>query len=224
MNAGPLNSAAPPVPLAEQAYRMVVERLASGPPGQRLVEQELADALAMSRTPVREALRRLAAEGVIRRTSGRSYVRREVNLRDVSDHYDLRLLFEPEAAALCALRVPPCDAEAIREMEESAGCADFHRVVGTACGNGALGLVIDILSASPLGRPVGGDALALTEARRSEHLRIVDAVRSRNAGAAATVMHEHLEDLRAEALGTLATPGRGRGRIVGGCGGREEGI
>jgi DNA-binding GntR family transcriptional regulator len=196
MNPGPPEVPAPPAPLAEQAYRRILERLETGDPGQRLVEQELADALSMSRTPVRDALRRLAAEGVIRRTSGRSYVARQFSLRDVLDLYDLRILLEPEAAALGAQRAGADEAARLEGLTAAAGTADFHAAVAAACGNRALELVIGILLGYPTGQVGAGGGLGHAESASDGHARIIAGIREHHPDEAAAAMREHLEALR----------------------------
>ncbi len=87
-----------PRSLGDSAYRSLREHLRSGriASGQALQEEELAAQLGVSRTPVREALTRLASEGLLV-TSGRSFTVPALSNRDVEDIYELRLMLEPEA-------------------------------------------------------------------------------------------------------------------------------
>lgn len=93
--------------------------------GQRLVEQQLASELDLSRTPVREALRRLEAEGFVVSERNRGAVVRSISLDEVADLYELRARLESYAAELAAERAEPDDLGAIRAgVEEfSAACA-----------------------------------------------------------------------------------------------------
>lgn len=68
------------------------------PPGTPLREQELADILGMSRTPVREALQRLGHEGWVQLGNKKRIVVSEVTRKDIEDLYQLRYLIEPFAA------------------------------------------------------------------------------------------------------------------------------
>jgi DNA-binding GntR family transcriptional regulator len=81
--------------IVEQRYR----------PGERLVEQRIAEELAVSRTPVREALRRLEAEGLVTITTNRGAAVRDVDLDEVVDLYGLRARLEAYAAELAAERM-----------------------------------------------------------------------------------------------------------------------
>ena len=65
--------------------------------GTRLVQSEIAEALDVSTTPVREALRDLAAEGLIRLNAHRGGVVQELSLSELREIYELRVLLEPEA-------------------------------------------------------------------------------------------------------------------------------
>jgi DNA-binding GntR family transcriptional regulator len=87
-----------PEPLGDRVYTTLREYLRAGriPHGQPLQEVALAAQLGVSRTPVREALARLASEGLVV-AEGRSFTVPNLSLRDVEDIYALRFLLEPEA-------------------------------------------------------------------------------------------------------------------------------
>jgi DNA-binding GntR family transcriptional regulator len=87
-----------PRSLGDRAYHSLREYLRSGLIvfGQPLQEEDLAAQLGVSRTPVREALTRLASEGLLA-SVGRSFVVPVLTERDVEDIYELRLMLEPEA-------------------------------------------------------------------------------------------------------------------------------
>lgn len=87
-----------PLALSEQVYHSLRALLRSGqiPHGQPLQEVQLAERLGVSRTPVREAMTRLASEGLLA-ADGRSFVVPRLTLRDVDDIYEVRFLIEPAA-------------------------------------------------------------------------------------------------------------------------------
>ena len=87
-----------PLSLGDSVYRSLRAYLRSGliVSGQPLQEVDLAQQLGVSRTPVREALTRLASEGLLA-SHGRSFVVPALTGRDVEDIYELRLMLEPEA-------------------------------------------------------------------------------------------------------------------------------
>lgn len=106
-----------PVALGEQVYHTLRSHLRSGTlqVGQPLQEVQLAERLGVSRTPVREALARLANDGLLV-SEGRSFIVPTLTLADVDDIYEIRFLIEPAAlrsiAALCTdtQRRAPIDA------------------------------------------------------------------------------------------------------------------
>lgn len=91
---------------AERAYHHIRRAIIEGrlPPGHRLVEQQLSDAIDVSRTPVREALRRLATEGMIVTERNRGARVRPLAIDDIADLYEVRARLEGYAAELAAER------------------------------------------------------------------------------------------------------------------------
>ena len=87
-----------PEPLGDRVYSTLREYLRTGriPHGQPLQEVTVAAQLGVSRTPVREALARLASEGLVV-ADGRSFTVPSLSEGDIADIYALRFLLEPEA-------------------------------------------------------------------------------------------------------------------------------
>ncbi|MDH4188672.1 MAG: GntR family transcriptional regulator [Betaproteobacteria bacterium] len=94
-------------PLSDRVYATLREYLRAGriPTGQPLQEAALAARLGVSRTPVREALARLASEGLVV-AEGRSFTLPMLTVRDIEEIYALRFLLEPEALRLVAAGRP----------------------------------------------------------------------------------------------------------------------
>jgi DNA-binding GntR family transcriptional regulator len=121
--------------LGELVYTSLQTHLRSGAvaAGQPLQEVQLAEMLGVSRTPVREAMMRLASEGLLS-TEGRSFVVPELSLADVDYIYEVRFLIEPAAlrgiAALAAdpaVRAPIDAALAAAVAAHEAGDASAFR-------------------------------------------------------------------------------------------------
>jgi DNA-binding GntR family transcriptional regulator len=91
--------------LGDRVYEMLREYLRSGRVtwGESLREVSLAANLGVSRTPVREALARLASEGLVE-AHGRSFTVPSLTREDLDDIYDLRVLLETEAVRQAAAR------------------------------------------------------------------------------------------------------------------------
>lgn len=128
-----------PLALGEQVYHSLRALLRSGqiPHGQPLQEVQLAERLGVSRTPVRQAMTRLASEGMLV-SDGRSFVVPKLTLRDVDDIYEVRFLIEPEAirdvASLTTDRATraPLDAAlaaaaAAHKVGDAEGFGEAHR-------------------------------------------------------------------------------------------------
>ena len=79
------------------------------PPDYRLTEEALCKEFGVSRSPVREALRVLAANGFVRRTENQGYVVRQVKAKDVQEMYEVRLALELYAVETLATRGIPAD-------------------------------------------------------------------------------------------------------------------
>jgi DNA-binding GntR family transcriptional regulator len=111
MNPAPLQPLDRPQALAERVYRALRDRLRSGAigAGEPLQEVSLATQLGVSRTPVREAMARLASEGLLD-AGARSFTVPRLTLADVDDIYEVRFLLEPAAIG----RIAPLTADAAR--------------------------------------------------------------------------------------------------------------
>ena len=85
-------------------------------PGQRIVIRELAEALGVSRTPVREALHALASQGLVTIEPRVGVTVREVDTSESDDTYRLRLSIEPIAVELAMTRAPTTERHAVLGM------------------------------------------------------------------------------------------------------------
>ena len=140
---------------AEDAYLRLKAQILDNelPPGFRALEAKLAMALGMSRTPVREALLRLQAEGLVRVEPRRGMVVLAISPAEMAEIYDVLTALETMAAETLA-RLRP-DAErmrplwrAVEDMDAALAGDDldawadadehFHRSLVEACGNGRL--------------------------------------------------------------------------------------
>jgi DNA-binding GntR family transcriptional regulator len=107
----------------------LAQRIISGeePPGTRLGEVKLAELAGVSRSPVREALRLLAAEGLVELVPRIGALVAEVGLHDVRELYACRMLLEPVATGLAVEALGPADVaalDAVRKSMEAAVAGD----------------------------------------------------------------------------------------------------
>jgi DNA-binding GntR family transcriptional regulator len=102
---------------SDRAYDRIRDMILQGdlPPGTQIREEQLAESCGVSRTPVRDALRRLEGQAFIRRNeSQRSFVA-EWSLDDIADAFDLRAILEARAARRAAERI---DAAAMQQLRD----------------------------------------------------------------------------------------------------------
>jgi DNA-binding GntR family transcriptional regulator len=105
-----------PVSFAEKAYQLLVRKITrlELAPGAVLVEKNLMAELEIGRTPIREALQRLAAEGLVQHLPNRGMLVSDLSAANVESIYEFRALVEGAAARLAATRATEAD---IRELE-----------------------------------------------------------------------------------------------------------
>ena len=188
-------------------------------PGDRLGEVELAESLGMSRTPVREALRRLSSQGLVDVESHKGARVTAWSERELDQVFVLRSHLEGLAAATAARRATDAQIEELdRIAHELARCAlppetqDLGRVteLNSAFHAGLLAIADSSSLSTALSGLLHRTVLSRTQhsfdeaaMRRSahHHLEIVAALRVRDPDWAESVMHSHLFSARASLLG-----------------------
>ena len=201
--------------------RLILDAIQTGDlrPGARLKEAELVAALAVSRTPLREALATLRADGILDRDDDGLRVRR-LGWHDVRGLYELRGTLEGLAASLAARNAGDaertvigdiCAAEA--DLIESNAAPEilarhnrrFHNAILQAAGNRFLVESLERLSRMMV--LLGATAYTLAgraEAIRDEHEAINSAIQTGDGGAAADAMSRHLDSALAARLALLS--------------------
>jgi DNA-binding GntR family transcriptional regulator len=125
-------------------------------PGARLVEEQLASRLGVSRNPVREALQTLATEGFVELLPRRGAVVAQITPEQAEDLFDVRLVLESLAARRAARRAAETALDRLRdvlrrareateagELDRLAACnTEFHQVVVETAGNDYLCLLV----------------------------------------------------------------------------------
>lgn len=118
--------------IADKVYGLLRQEIAAGVfrPGERIVEKPLSERLRISRTPIREALLKLEAEGVVVCNSRRSYNVRILTVQDVREIYETLGLLEGAVAAAALAQLTAADfAELERlneQMQAAAAAADLQ--------------------------------------------------------------------------------------------------
>jgi DNA-binding GntR family transcriptional regulator len=190
---------------AEQIRDAIVDgRL---PPGQRLKEEQLARELGISRTPVREALLMLQAEGLVDAAPNRGSTVRRYTRADLEEMYELRALLEGHAARRAAERATKAELGTLRESCDRfatlvtgrdvpalvAENAVFHQTILTAAGSDRLnGMLREVMSLPLVYRSYVWYSPQQAAASRDYHLRLLAAFEGADAAVAETTMRQHV--------------------------------
>jgi len=192
------------------------------PAGTRLLEQQLAAQFGLSREPIRDALRRLEQEGLVR-----SYQRRGVYVvglttKDIDELYDMRTLLETHAVRLAAGRASAEEVDQQQHLVDTMADVsrrgrahlvvdldiEFHRHVMLAADRPRL------LAAWELSAELGRVLLEITTTVRHNHPRgaanhqaIVDGIRAHDADAASLAMLSHFHHARTVMLEVVSGEG-----------------
>lgn len=200
--------------LSEIAYERLLDMLRSRhlQPNDFINERQLARLLNVSRTPLREAIRRLEGEKILERQSSGTLVVRPISIEDLLYICQVRRLVEGEAARRAAGRVSVPELIRLRErylafkarkspMQATKGAAshDLHRLIAEGCGNPVLAsIILDLKNRSKLFRVGVPERIAY-----DEHLPIIDALIKGNGEEARAAMQRHIDGLRTYALDRL---------------------
>jgi DNA-binding GntR family transcriptional regulator len=107
------------LPLREVVFNAIRDAIVSGkiPPGKRLVEKQLADKIGVSRTPVREALRKLELEGFIEMIPRKGALVKALNEKDIRDILEIRASLEGLAARLACANMVPAELRKLKKIK-----------------------------------------------------------------------------------------------------------
>jgi len=210
--------------LVDKLAATLQARVLSGelPSGARLRQEALAEEFGVSRTPVREALRKLQAHGLVELEPNRGALVRALSAREIRDAYEVRAELEGLAAELAGGRISHEQLDALHgaqrdfrhaldhtigarargdepsetEIDRWGSANDvFHQVIQEASGNPILLEAIQHLHRSfprDLSRTVLGESSALLETNVGEHAAILAALERHDATAARELMVRHV--------------------------------
>jgi len=201
------------------AYAALREQIGAGElePGTWLREHTVATSLGLSRTPVREALRLLAAEGAVELVHNRGARVVSWSAEDIDEAYRLRALIEGYGAGLAAARADSACVAELRELQEryerapdehdpraaaSARCNDdFHAAVLAASGSARLPVLVAMVSSAPLVRRVLR-SYDDDDRKRSvlAHRDVITAIANGDEALATSAMSSHILAARYSAL------------------------
>jgi len=205
-------------PLREMVFESLREAIILGKlrPGERLMEIQLAEEMGVSRTPVREAIRKLELEGFVVMVPRKGAYVAGISVKDIVDVFEVRAALEGLAAGLAAERITSEEMDQlersllkINSSEENLdavveGDTSFHSLIYQASRNQRLVQIITHLQEqiqrfrmTSLSQP-GRTKIAL-----DEHKKIVEAISDRNIELAQNLAREHIENAEHSLLNAL---------------------
>lgn len=207
-------------PLSEEVYERLRSAILLGdlPAGSRIVEADVARQMAISRSPVREAVRRLEQEAMVKYVPRRGTIVVGLSREDVADAYQLRAYLEAYGARLAATRANDASLgrllELIERMREYAAAqnlerlvaadVEFHQEICRASGSRRLLQAWQTLNPAQLTMITGlrvGDLSLEQIAER--HWSIVAALKSRKPDLAESIIRAHILELGDRVLAGL---------------------
>ncbi|MFD2238113.1 GntR family transcriptional regulator [Aureimonas populi] len=201
--------------LADQAYRHILNAILSGrmPAGTPVQERRLASQLGVSRSPMRDALGRLAGEGLVVRGNTGALTVRAISLRDYLQSLDMRMLVEPSAAALCAESLDAGDlrrlAAALAAIEAAPDAApearlafddDLHETIARRCGNPFMERTLREMRRYTTIYERQAGRIGASQADAKEHGAILESLAERSSAGARRAMEQHLKAIRERVL------------------------
>jgi DNA-binding GntR family transcriptional regulator len=195
--------------LGNQVFGQVKGMILRGeiPPGKRIIESEIADFMGISRTPVREAVHKLEAEGFLRALPKGGYVVRGLSLSDIEETFDIRSILESFAAHLAAIRYTDEELLPLSEkIEEFQKHLDRHDLKELTRINTDFHELLYALSRSPrlikmihglrddifLLRKVILNSEEMAHLSNKDHKEIIKAIRKREAKKVEMLVREHI--------------------------------
>jgi DNA-binding GntR family transcriptional regulator len=180
-------------------------------PGDRLVEGALARRWGVSKSPLREVLKRLQHEGLVEAVPRRGYLVTPITVRQVQDLFDLRLILERDAAVRAARSASAAQIDALARLVGAPyvmGDVDsqnrflatnkrFHLAVARTTGNQRLvGLLDRLLDELDRLFHLGLDVRDRADTLVQEHQDLVAAIEARDPARAAATMERQVENAR----------------------------
>ena len=178
-------------------------------PGQWLIERELCESYGISRTPIREILWKLTADGFLEQEANRGFIVRRLGLEQIFEIFQAREAIEGMAARLACLRGDEAFRATLREIKKriaktniqsdpTAGIAlgrELHRAIMDASQNGIMTDINKRLeNMTVLTANITKRSPAIEKASAEAHLNIIHAVLDQDQGRAEQMMREHMRE------------------------------
>lgn len=207
--------------VAARIYGAIKEQIIDGryPPGGRITEQQVAAEFNTSRTPVREAMRQLVADGFARFKPNSGTVVREWSPEEMHQIFELRVLLESEIAGYAATRITPEELAALVRLQDEIEAEgpdigventarigrlnrEFHRIVAEASRNERLVSMLASAIEVPIVQQTFRKYTTKQLARSFGHHReLIDAFAAHDSAWAKSVMGSHIHSAKQTLLG-----------------------
>ncbi len=198
-------------PLREVVYETLRDAIRSGslPPGERLMEIQLAEELGVSRTPVREAIRKLELERFVVMLPRRGTYVANLSLKDINEVFEIRAALDGLAAGLAAERITEEELEQMErllveiadhiEQRDNQKIVEtdeaFHDILYRASRNERLvGIIYNLREQFTRFRSVSINYPGRLQNTLEEHRQVVEAIAQRNVEVAQQKAREHIEN------------------------------
>ena len=210
------------LPLRDVVFQTLRQAILSGKlqPGERLMEIHLANQLGVSRTPVREAIRKLELEGLVMTIPRRGAVVADITKSDLEDVLEVRSALEELAVTKACLTITAEQLEQLREAAElfvtctrkndliasAQADAAFHEIISKATGNRRLIQILNNLREQIYRYRLENlkDKSSYPDLIR-QHQMICDALEERSVEKACTAVRLHIEKQRISIIENLQT-------------------
>ena len=200
-------------PLREVVYEELKMQILTGAivPGTRMMEVELAKEIGVSRTPIREAIRKLEKEGLVTIEPRRGAYASQISTQDMVEILEVRQNMEGLAAFFAASRMNEDQLEELKEVSKYYNKAvqdgnmedmikhdtRFHRIIVESCNNKVLVQMIEQLQELVLRfRYIYYDNFKRAENMPEEHFEILHAIETKDAEAARNAADVHIDRLK----------------------------
>ena len=197
-------------PLREVVCETLREAIRKGTlkPGERLMEIQLAEELGVSRTPVREAIRKLELEGYVIMMPRRGTYVANLSIRDVNEVFEIRTSLDSLASGLAAERITDEELERLQRLLVAIGeyieandmdkivetDTEFHDLLHQASRNSRLvGIIFNLREQLTRFRSTSMSFPGRLKATLEEHRRIVEAIAQGNVAEAQAAAEYHME-------------------------------
>ena len=212
-------------PLREMVFESMREAIIQGrlKPGERLMEIQLADEMGVSRTPIREAIRKLELEGFVVMVPRKGAFVAGISVKDIVDVFEVRAALEALAAGLAAERITPDELEelerslvAISEVSSKDDIdaivetdTNFHELIYRASRNERLfQIVIHLKEQIQRFRTTSLSQPGRSKDALEEHRKMVEAISDRNVELAQNLARDHIENAEQSMLNALREDGQ----------------